>query len=113
MPFKKAIFLDRDGVINVEKEYTYKPEEFEFLPDVFKALKGFSEAGYMLFIVTNQSGIGRGYYTLDDFTKLNAWMLHKFAQKGITITKTYFCPHAPEENCECRKPKPGMFLEAL
>lgn len=108
----KAIFLDRDGVINVEKNYAYKIEEFEFIDGVFDALKVFGELGYILVVVTNQSGIARGYYTHDDFDKLTSWMIDKFRQKGIEIKKVYCCPHGPDEGCVCRKPKAGMFLEA-
>lgn len=108
----KAVFLDRDGVINYDKNYVYKIADFVFIPGVFEALRGFSELGYLLFIVTNQSGIGRGYYTLNDFLTLNEWMLENFKKQGIEIKKVYFCPHAPQLNCPCRKPKPGMILQA-
>ena len=72
----KAIFLDRDGVINVEKNYLYKIEDFEFISGTFKTLKKLQDTGFQLFIITNQSGIGRGYYTLEDFNKLTTWMLN-------------------------------------
>ncbi|QLI05998.1 D,D-heptose 1,7-bisphosphate phosphatase [Candidatus Campylobacter infans] len=108
----KAVFLDRDGVINADKNYVYKIADFEFMPDVFDVLKGFSNLGYALFIITNQSGIGRGYYTQDDFLRLNEWMLENFKKREIYIKKVYFCPHAPQSNCACRKPKPGMILQA-
>ena len=105
---KKAIFLDRDGVINVEKEYVYKIEEFEFINGLFEALKKLQELGYLLFIITNQSGIGRGYYSINDFEVLTAWMLDEFKKEGITISQVEFCPHSPEQICQCRKPKTGM-----
>jgi D-glycero-D-manno-heptose 1,7-bisphosphate phosphatase len=108
----KAIFLDRDGVINVEKNYAYKIEEFEFISGVFDALKAFSALGYTLVIVTNQSGIARGYYTHEDFDRLTAWMVDQFACEGVKVAKVYCCPHGPDDNCTCRKPKPGMFLQA-
>jgi D-glycero-D-manno-heptose 1,7-bisphosphate phosphatase len=116
----KAIFLDRDGTINVEKNYLYKIEDFEFLPGVIEGLKLLQEAGYLLIIITNQSGIGRGYYTEEDFNILNNWMLEKLKEKGVKITAVYYCPHLPDaqvekyrKNCECRKPKLGMFLRAI
>lgn len=105
---QKAIFIDRDGVINIEKNYLYKIEEFEFINGVFEALKSFQSLGYKLFIITNQSGIGRGYYTLDDFKTLTSWMLQQFEEKGITISDVQLCPHGPNDDCNCRKPKTGM-----
>ncbi len=116
----KAIFLDRDGTINVEKHYLYKIEEFEFLPGVVEALKKFQNAGYLLIIITNQSGIGRGYYTENDFKKLNDWMVATLKKQGVTINALYYCPHLPDASieryrvdCECRKPKLGMFEYAI
>ena len=115
----KVVFLDRDGTINVEKNYLYKIEDFEFLPGVKIALKILQEAGYLLVIVTNQSGIGRGYYTEDDFSKLNHWMEDELKKDGIIINKVYYCPHFPEakiekyrKDCDCRKPALGMYIRA-
>jgi D-glycero-D-manno-heptose 1,7-bisphosphate phosphatase len=108
----KAIFLDRDGVINVDKQYVSKIEDFEFKDGIFNLLHSLQEMGYILIIVTNQSGIGRGYYSLEDFEKLTQWKLDQLAQKGIKIHKVYYCPHAPELKCDCRKPSPKMLLEA-
>ncbi len=109
----KAIFLDRDGVINVEKNYLYKIEDFEFIDGVFTSLKYAQDLGYKLFVITNQSGVGRGYYTLDDFEKLTSWMIEKFRQNRIEILQVELCPHAPTENCDCRKPKTGMIDNIL
>jgi D-glycero-D-manno-heptose 1,7-bisphosphate phosphatase len=108
----KAIFLDRDGVINKEKEYLYRINDFEFIDGVFPTLKYFQKKGYLLFIITNQSGINRGFYTIDDFIALNRWMIHEFNKMDIQIAEVYFCPHTPEEKCKCRKPKPKMILDA-
>ena len=117
---KKAIFLDRDGTINVEKHYLYRKEDFEFLPGVINALKKLQNAGYMLIIITNQSGIARGYYTEKDFHVLNEWMLEKLKAQGVEIAQVYFCPHLPNANveayrkdCNCRKPKLGLFQKAI
>jgi len=107
----KAIFLDRDGVINIEKEYLYKIEDFEFIDGVFKACKYFISKGYMIFIITNQSGIGRGYYSKHDFNILTQWMLNKFQNSGIKITDINYCPHLPTDGCKCRKPSPNMILD--
>jgi D-glycero-D-manno-heptose 1,7-bisphosphate phosphatase len=106
----KAAFLDRDGVINIDKNYVYKIEDFEFKDGIFELLKLLQSKGFTLFVVTNQSGIGRGYYTLQDFKKLTEYMLNELKKKGIEIKEVAFCPHHPDENCECRKPKPGMIL---
>lgn len=109
---QKAIFLDRDGVINVEKDYTYKIEDFEFLPGVFEAVEWFNKLGFLVVVVTNQSGISRGYYRDEDFWRLTEYMLLKFEKHGAKIAKVYYCPHGPNDGCECRKPLPGMFLTA-
>ncbi len=116
----KASFLDRDGTINVEKYYLYRKEDFEFLPGVIEALKKLQEAGYLLLIITNQSGIGRGYYSENDFEKLNNWMIDYLKDRGITITSVYYCPHLPDaiipqykKKCNCRKPQLGMFKQAV
>ncbi|BAF70557.1 D-glycero-beta-D-manno-heptose 1,7-bisphosphate 7-phosphatase [Nitratiruptor sp. SB155-2] len=109
----KAVFLDRDGVINEDSGYVHTIQDFHFLPGVFEALKHFQNLGYHLFIVTNQSGIGRGYYTQDDFYSLSAWMVNQLKKRGITIDKIYHCPHHPDMECTCRKPMPGMLLKAI
>ena len=109
---EKAIFLDRDGIINIDHSYVYKRDNFEFCEGIFETLQHFLSLDYQLFIVTNQSGIGRGYYTKDDFEKLTSWMLKEFTLKGIKITKVYHCPHSPDEGCTCRKPATFMFEKA-
>jgi len=115
MKKNKAVFIDRDGVVNVEKNYVYKISDFEFIPEIFGILKKYQEEGFLIFVVTNQAGIARNYYTEEDVVKLHDWMVAKFAEKGITITGVYFCPHHPDitGDCECRKPKPGMLLKAI
>ncbi len=120
---KKAIFLDRDGVINVDHGYIYKTSEFEFISGVFEACRYFVEQGYLIVVVTNQSGIARGYYTEQDFDLLTQWMKARFLEEGITISNVYFCPHHPEKaekgqakylkTCDCRKPAPGMLNQAI
>ncbi len=110
---QKAVFLDRDGVINIDKKYVYKIEDFEFCRGVFEALHHFQSLGYKLIIVTNQSGIGRGYYSEEEFQKLTGWMREALLHVNINIDAVYHCPHAPEENCACRKPKSGMLEEAI
>lgn len=110
---QKAVFLDRDGVINIDKKYVYKIEDFEFCRGVFEALHHFQSLGYKLIIVTNQSGIGRGYYSEEELQKLTQWMREALLHVNINIDAVYYCPHAPEENCACRKPKSGMLEEAI
>ena len=108
----KTIFLDRDGVINKEVGYLHKIQDFEFINGVFEACLYFQLLDYQIIIVTNQSGIGRGYYDEDAFHVVNNWMLNQFKNQGINILDVFFCPHSPESNCDCRKPKPGMFNQA-
>lgn len=110
---KKIIYLDRDGVINEDFGYVSQISNFKFVDGVFEACKTFIKLGYEIIIVTNQSGIGREYYSLEDFKTLTNFMLDEFRKQGINILKVYFCPHAPEVNCECRKPKDGMILQSL
>lgn len=110
----KALFLDRDGVVNIEKNYLHKIEDFELMDGIVEVCRAYQEKGYMIIIVTNQSGISRGYYTEEDFTRLSQWMVEHFNQLGVTITHIYHCPHHESIDgvCECRKPEPGMFLSA-
>jgi len=110
----KALFLDRDGVINVEKDYLYKIEDFEFIDGVFELCKHYRNMGYLIFVVTNQSGIARGYYSKEDVSTLSSWMSREFLKNNIKIEKVYYCPHHPDISgeCSCRKPNPGMLFEA-
>ena len=117
----KAIFLDRDGTINIDKDYIYKVSDFEFIDQAPEALKLLQDGGFQLIIITNQSGIARGYYTEEDYEKLNDWLLKTLTEQyGVNITASYFCPHHPEavvekyrKNCNCRKPKLGLFERAI
>lgn len=108
---QKAFFIDRDGVINTDKNYVYKKEDFEFIDGVMDALLYLQEKEFKLFIITNQSGIGRAYYQKEDFEKLTSWMLEEFEKNSIKIHEVKYCPHSPEVNCNCRKPKTGMIDE--
>jgi len=111
---QKALFLDRDGVINVEKDYLYKIEDFEFIEGIFELCKKYQDLGYAIIVVTNQSGIAREFYTERQFRQLTRWMIAQFLAKDIKITHVYHCPHHPDISgeCSCRKPKSGMLLEA-
>ena len=99
----KAVYLDRDGTLNRDQGYVHKTEDFELLPGVIEGLKILQE-DFIFIIITNQSGIGRGYYTEDDFFAFNNFLVENLAKEGIKIQTTYFCPHLREENCDCRKP---------
>ena len=108
----KTIFLDRDGVINHEVNYLHKINEFRFIDGIFDACISFNKLGYQIIIIPNQSGIARGYYSEDDYQNLTKWLIQQFKQKSIGILDTFHCPHSPNTGCNCRKPKPGMLLQA-
>lgn len=116
----KAVFLDRDGVINHDHAYVSNILNFEFIDGVFDACQQFIKQGYMIIVVTNQSGIGRGYYSEQDFNLLTNWMKAEFDKHQVTISEVYFCPHHPKnalpnylKKCDCRKPMPGMLNQAI
>ncbi|MCE7537188.1 D-glycero-beta-D-manno-heptose 1,7-bisphosphate 7-phosphatase [Aliivibrio fischeri] len=116
---KPAVFIDRDGVINVDHGYVHKRDDFEYIDGVFEATKKLKEMGYLLVLVTNQSGIARGMFTEDQFEILTEWMDWNFADNGVDFDGIYYCPHHPEatvekykEACDCRKPNPGMLVSA-
>ena len=119
MENKKIVFIDRDGVIIVERNYAYKPEDLEFIPGSIEAMKALAENGFELAIVSNQSGIGRGYFTLEDYNAFTAAMLRALKERGVAIGSVQYCPHHPTKglgiykiDCVCRKPKTGMFEKA-
>ena len=116
---RRAAFLDRDGVINLDHGYVYRPEDFDFVPGTLEAARELARQGYALVVITNQSGIGRGLYTEADFAVVTQWMKQKFAEAGAPLAGVYFCPHHPTDavgeyrrDCDCRKPAPGMILRA-
>jgi D-glycero-D-manno-heptose 1,7-bisphosphate phosphatase len=114
-----ALFLDRDGVINADHGYVVKPEDFDFFDEIFEVVAAANRTGYLTIVVTNQAGIGRGYYSESDFHRLTEWMCQQFSKRGVHIDEVYFCPFHPEhgvgnyrQDSECRKPAPGMLLQA-
>jgi len=116
---RKALFLDRDGVVNVDIGYLHTSDECVFNEDVFELVRAANHAGYVVVLVTNQAGIGRGYFTVDQFHAFTAWMLGEFDGRHARIDRVYYCPHHPEfglgeyrQMCACRKPQPGMFEQA-
>ncbi len=116
---KKAVFLDRDGVIIVDKGYIYKKEDVEFVDGIFDFCKNIQDKEYLIIVITNQSGVARGYYTEQNVQELHEWMSDIFLEKGIAIAGFYYCPFHTEatvekykEDSEMRKPNPGMILKA-
>lgn len=115
----KAIFIDRDGVINLDHGYVHDIDNFQFIDGVFSACKKLKELGYKLVIVTNQSGIARGYFSEETFQQLTEWMDWNFVDNGVELDGIYYCPHHNTAglgdyliDCDCRKPKSGMFISA-
>jgi len=111
----KAIFIDRDGVINTDKGHVYKSEDFEFIEEIFEICRNYINKGFIVLVITNQAGIAKGIFTESDFLKLTDWMVEQFRNNGVKISKVYYCPHHPDITgpCECRKPNPGMILQAI
>ena len=108
----KAIFLDRDGTIARDVPYCSRPEDFELLPDAAEGIKLLNEHGFKVVIVTNQSGIARGYFTEGMLAEIHDKMITQLAEHGAHVDAIYYCPHHPDDNCDCRKPKPKMVLQA-
>lgn len=110
----KAVFLDRDGTLNVEKEYVHRIEDWEWIPGAIDALVVLKKAGFLVIVVTNQAGIARGYYTDAEVRHLHARINRELSKHDATIDGFYHCPHHPEFNakCECRKPMSGMIYKA-
>ena len=107
----KAVFLDRDGTINIDKNYVYKIEDWQFIDGAIEGLRILQDLGYKLIVITNQSGIARGYYTQEQAKKIFDYMKNELKKDGIIIEEIYYCPHL-KENCNCRKPKLGLFYKA-
>ncbi|RZF30725.1 D-glycero-beta-D-manno-heptose 1,7-bisphosphate 7-phosphatase [Paraburkholderia sp. UYCP14C] len=116
---RKALFLDRDGVVNIDTGYLHEPNECVFVEGIFELVSAANHAGWPVVLVTNQAGIGRGYFTVAQFQAFTEWMLGEFQSRGARIDRVYYCPHHPEfglgeyrQACACRKPQPGMFVQA-
>ncbi len=117
---RPAVFLDRDGVLNLDTGYAHRPEQIVWLPNVSSAIRHLNDAGYWVFVVTNQAGIAHGYYDEATVQALHAWMGEQLRQQGARVDEWRFCPHHPEgiikaycRVCECRKPGPGMILDLI
>jgi D-glycero-D-manno-heptose 1,7-bisphosphate phosphatase len=116
----KAVFLDRDGTINQEKEYVSRIEDFEFIPGSLEALKRLTESQIKIFVITNQAGIAKGYFTLEEFHRLTEWMTGRCEREGIHLEKVLYCPHHPDgvvpeytRDCSCRKPNSALIEQVM
>ncbi|MCL4329358.1 MAG: HAD family hydrolase [Candidatus Thermoplasmatota archaeon] len=108
MPANRALFIDRDGTINVDCPYCWKIEDLRIYDDAVDIIRKYSSDGYIVVVITNQSGIGRGYFTKEDMERFNAEISRQMAARGARIDAFYYCPHTPSEKCECRKPGTEM-----
>lgn len=116
----KAVLIDRDGTLNIEKNYLYKVEDFEFTQNAIEAIRKLNDSGFLVIVITNQAGIARGYYTEKDLEKLHIWMNEELSKYNAKIDKFYYCPHHPihglglyKQECNCRKPNNGLYLRAI
>jgi len=105
---RAVIFLDRDGTLNVDKGFVHRAEDWESTDRAAEALRELREAGYVIALVTNQSGVARGFFTLADVRALHEDVRQRLARQGVTLDAIAICPHAPDDDCECRKPRTGM-----
>ena len=110
---RKILFLDRDGVVNIDKHFVSKIEDIVFVEGIFQLCKYFEEHDYQIIIATNQSGIARGLFSEQEFQAIMFFILEEFRRHGIVVLACFHCPHGPEDNCTCRKPMPGLFTQAL
>ncbi len=108
---KVAVFLDRDGTINLDTSYISSAADFVFLPNAKEGLKLLQESGFLLFIVTNQSGLARGYFTRQDLKAIHTKLIREVGEIGVKFEGIFFCPHHPDDNCDCRKPSPAAVLK--
>lgn len=108
----RAVFLDRDGTMAIDVHYCRRPEDFHLFPDTAKAIRLLKEYGFKVIVITNQSGIGRGYFTEETLAKIHGKMSKELAKESAIVDAIYYCPHHPDDNCGCRKPKPALILKA-
>ena len=108
----RAVFLDRDGTMAKDVHYCSRPEDFELFPNTAKAIKLLSEHGFKVIVITNQSGVARGYFTEETLAAIHEKMKRELAKGSAWVDAVYYCPHHPDDNCECRKPKPKLVLQA-
>ena len=109
---RKAIFVDRDGTLNYDRGYTHKLSDLKIYDDIIPLLMDYYEKNFLIIVITNQSGIGRGYYTVDEMESFNREIAKELIFKGIKIEDFFYCPHTPDQGCRCRKPETGLIEEA-
>ena len=119
MSARRALFLDRDGVINIDHGYVHTRETFDLVSGIFDLVRRFREQGFLCIVVTNSAGIARGYFSESHFREFSAWIMEEFSRAGAPLDAIYYCPHHPSagappyrRECSCRKPEPGMILQA-
>jgi len=108
----RAVFIDRDGTMANDVGYCHRPEDFELLPDTAKAIRLLNQHNFKVIVITNQSGIARGYFTEETLAEIHEKMRGELAKEGAWVDAIYYCPHHPDDNCQCRKPKPKLALQA-
>lgn len=108
----KALFLDRDGVINIDYGHVYLVCEFKVYDKIYDICREYQNNGYLIIVISNQAGIAKGLYNINDLNILDKHMKKVFSDNGINIVDSFYCPHGPNDNCDCRKPKPGLLLKA-
>lgn len=110
---KKVVFLDRDGTINEDVPYLADEKKFKFLPGVVKGLRILKDKGFLVFVISNQSGVGRGYIPLENLKKIHKTMEEEMKANDVTVDGVFYCPHLPEDKCDCRKPETKLFRRAI
>lgn len=110
---KQVLFLDRDGIVNQDKHFVSRAEDIAFVEGIFKLCRYFKAQGFEIVIITNQSGIARGLFSEQDFQRVMTFILEEFKRKEVDILDFFHCPHGPDDKCECRKPLPGLFTQAI
>ncbi len=110
---RPALFIDRDGTINRDCPYCHDPAQLHVFMNAVKLMKHYQKLGFLIIVITNQSGINRGYFTEDDLERFNSALLRRLKNMGVKIDAIYYCPHRPDEGCTCRKPETGLVKNAL
>lgn len=110
---RRFVLIDRDGTLNVEKHYLSDPDQLELIPGTGRALRQLREQGFGLAVITNQSGIARGYFDMERLGEIHTRLRELLAAEGVTLDGVYLCPHGPDDDCACRKPLPGMIQQAM
>lgn len=110
---RQILFLDRDGIINVDNHFVFRAEDLVFVEGIFQLCKYFRDRGFEIIIITNQSGVGRGLFSEQELNLVMTYILERFKAEGIEILDYFYCPHSPSDLCKCRKPLPGLFTQAM